>query len=1223
MKKKNTNGEEKKSRISKKRFFLNSAMYLALFGVAAATTYLIVPRPALGEDSSDDEGTGDIDDDPTISLTGKQKFISNLTNSATSGLNLAFTSFDAYFPGKDKDDSAKGNHIDASGTELTFSMEEVSAHGISLGLKGNVDYNGYKRQLDLLKVADDVYFSVVDLDNASYDFKYKASIEPKVSEDRDPTTGGLIQYEYGDVDWIVSDVLEILSAGGIQIDFPSIDLGGSSSSDSTVDSSNAATSEDGSSNTLTDILDSLNNMEEDAAHSYFTWNLPLGEETLPIGFKHDSEYNLSGVDFPAKTFDGSIENQQAYSIKNGEDEIGTIKASATVKTGTDSVDWFTFLPGQESQYHDIVDSASLFRKIARYAANPQFGLKTTNSLNVNSGNGLVLTHYESQGDSVTSSVLEQASLALSGTADFNDGLSSFGADVVFSADSSYAKLSGAYDGESAYMNVDDLLMAKVSKTNLDALFAKTEEALFSENGVEETAKETNDISDLISTVLDEFPTIKGFTEGHFEGAFDFIKSIEGKDNRFDVIFDLSPLKLDGEIVLSIDGTYSGDKEDATTDTYLSGIQFNGVKLSAFQLDGTLALDAYKPLSIHAEDYDELTHLPGIKDQIETVTSSKEAALSLSGHVYSGKKDDLGSDIGVAFSSDIGFSYGKKQAGIALTANQVSKKYSQDHHFAFSLDGDGNDFTNAALRYDSVNDASIDQESGLDETGKARTNPRSEKPLTGTMSISSMKDIVDTVKGMIPESEGEGEKSVFQKIAGAIGSLAGNDLADGLINHKFFGFAEKKILAEKASLSGDTNVFKLNGDLFGLSENPVVTIAYDQNTEEVNGGLKSLSFAMENTEISLGIAAVENVSESTLNPLKDEDLSTYTDFNTLKTLVEYGAGSFDLGKVASGDTSVYDVSMNLTLNIGQTPIDLLGVSLHLANEKDYLKAHLSIPYMPLIKGVNAPDDAIYFRDHEYEGRRSVDLYYSYKRGDEDYGDLYIARNSSYGRVTEVKDTVQLKGKDLLQKGQDTNATYSYDGIGWLLEYVLGVNESYLRKENAPETAPEESEAPVEEGTSLFEARFPHPEDFVKEYSFESDKLTWSMGVDVGSLLDERALLGDAMIYTTAKNVLSQDGSSSWKTLDSLKVRFSLALGNPDGTHQIVPASVEAAITLDNVATGVYQNTWSNVSINDFESIVSYDESGNPVFAYGDQYTKHYAKNGESPFNPGNYYVGVTC
>lgn len=1220
--KKTSKNNEKKNHISKKRFFLNSAMYLALFGVAATATYLIVPRPTIGSDDSDSDISDDDDDNP-IELTGKQKFISNLTNSATSGLNLAFDSFDAYFPGKDKADASKGNRIDASGTELTFTMEEVSAHGISLGLKGNVDYNGYKRQLDLLKVADDIYFSVVDLDNATYDFKYKASIEPKVSQDRDPTTGGLIQYEYGDVDWIISDVLEILSAGGIQVDFPSIDLGGSSSGSSGSASSGDTSSAD-SSSALSDILDSLNNMDEDASHSYFTWNLPLGEEILPIGLKHDADYNLSGVDFPAKAFDGSIESQQAYTIKNGDNEIGTIKASASVKTGTDSVDWVSFLPGQESEYHNLVDSASLFRKVARYAANPQFGLKTTNGLNVNSGNGLVLTHYSSEGGTVTGDVLEQASLALSGTADFSEGLSSFGADVIFSADSSYAKISGAYDGESAYMNIDDLLMAKVSKTNLDALFAKTEEALSSDGKVKETADEASDIADLISTVLDEFPTIKGFTEGHFEGAFDFIKSIKGQDNRFDLTFDLSPLKIDGEITLSIDGTYSGEKEDATTDTYLSGVQFKGVKLSAFQLDGTLSLDAYRPLSVVKADYNELAHLPGIKDQISTITSSKEAAITLSGHVDSGKQDDLGQNTGVAFSSQIGFSYDKKQAGIALTANQISKKYSQDHHFAFSLDGDGNDFTNAALRYDSVNDARIDEQSGLDENGKARTNPRSDKPLTGTMSISSMQDIVNTVKGMIPENDASDGQTTFQKIAGAIGSLAGNDLADGLINNKFFGFAEKKILAEKASLAGDTNTFKLNGDLFGLSENPVITIAYNSNSEEANGGFKSLGFSMEKVEINLGLDAVENVSDSVLNPLKDEDLSAYTDFNTLKTLVDYGAGSFDLGKVVSGDTSVYDVSMNLTLNIGQTPIDLLGVSLHLANEKDCLKAHLSIPYMPLIKGVNAPDDAVYFRQHEYEGRRSVDLYYSYKKGDEDYGDLYIARNSSYGRVTEVKDTVQLKGKDLLEKGQDTNAVYSYNGIGWLLEYVLGVNEDYLRKENAPETtAAGTAEAPVEEGTSLFEARFPHPEDFIKEYAFDSSKLTWSMGVDVGSLLDERALLGDAMIYTTAKDVVSADGSSSWKTLDSLKLRFSLVLGNPDGTHQIVPASVEAAVTLDNVSTGIYQNTWGNSSINDYEAIVSYDENGNPIFAYGDSYTKHYAKNGESPFNPGNYYVGVTC
>lgn len=1211
---------KKKSSIDKKRFFLNSGVFLALFGITTATTFLLVPKGAQGGDSDDDIDES-IDDDDNIVMTGKQKFITNLTNSATSGLNLSFTKLDAYFPGKDKSDSSKGNRINGAGTEVTFAMDEVSAHGISVGLKGKVDYNGYNRQVDLLKASDDIYFSIVDLDNSSYDFKYKASIAPKVTEDRDPTTGGLIQYEYGDIDWILSDVLEILSAGGIQVELPSIDLGGGSSSG---DSSSSSESDNSA---LSGILDSLNNMEEDEAHSYFTWNLPLEDQTFPIGLSHDANFGLSGIDFPAKTFEGNGEKQNAFSLKNGEEEIGTIQASAKVITGSDSVNWQDFIPGELGEYHSLVDSASLFRKMARYAANPQFGIRTVNSLNVNDGKGLVLTHYKSEEGKPTSETLEQASLNLSAGADFTDGLKAFSTDIDFSAASSYAKLSASYDGENAFMNIDDLLMARVSKTNLDALWSNVTASLSEDSSTKESMEQASEIGDLISVVLDEFPTIKGMTEGHYEGAFAFIKSIKGKDNRFEITFDLSPLHLEGEVSFVVDGTYSGSEENAQTDTYLTGVTFSNVKLSAFQLDGSLLLDAYKVPTINAEDYDELTHLPGIKDQITTLTSSQQAALSLSGSILGEEKDSLGNSVGVAFNSSIGFSYPEKQMGIKLTANQVSKEYSQDHHFSFSLDGDGKDFTNAAFRYDSKNDVAIDSKSGLDETGKARSNPRSNKPLTGTMAISSLQDIVDTVKGVIPEQEDDG-KTPFQKIASAFGNLAGSDLANDLINQKFFGFAEKKILAEKASLGGDVNTFKLNGDLFGLDENPVVEIAYQPNQESSNGGFKSLQFTLKNTKIKLGLDAVDNVSSALLNPLSGEDLSTYTDFNTLKTLFEYGAESTKLGKVLSGDTSVYDISMNLGLNIGDTAIDLLGVSLHLANEKDFVKAHLSIPYMPLIKGVNAPDDSIYFRDHEYEGRRAVDLYYSYEKGDADYGDLYITRDSSYGRVTEVRDTVQLKGKDFLEQSQDGDAVYSYNGIGWLLEYILGVNESYLRKSNASTEALEQASESVASSSdnafsTPFVSSFPHPEDFVKEYAFSEKDTSWSMGVDVGSLLDERALLGDAMVSIRGQDVSSEDGKTSWKTVSSLALTFNMVLGNPDGSHQIVPASIRAGLNLDNVSTGVYLNTWANAAINDFTSVVSYTDSGEVQFAYGDQYTKHYQKNGDNPFLPGNYYVGVTC
>ncbi len=1209
--KKNKDENKGKNKGAKKQFFLNGALLLALFGVTATTTYLLLPEKTLGGGDDTGETEEDNDDDNIRPITGVQRFISNLTNSATAGLNLSFDTLDLFFPGKDKTDASKGNVINGSGTEVTFSMEEASLHGISLGVKAKVDYNGYKRSLSLLKETEDVYFSINDDDNQTYDFKYKASIKSKVTEDRDETTGGLIQYEYGDVDWIISDILEILSSGNINVTFPKIDLGSSSSSSS---------EGTGSSDALSGILDSLSNMEEDAPHKYFTWNLPLGEETFPIGLSRDDDYNLAGIDFPAKTFSGDASSQVAYSLKNEGEEIMTVKASAKVKTGSDSINWLSFLTADVSEYHNIVDSAALFRKVARYASNPQFGLTTTNSLNVNSGNGLVLTHYKTEEDkTVGSEVIEQASLSLSGNADFKGGLQAFNLDMSLSADASKAAISAAYIDNEAYMNIDDLLMAKVSKTNLDALWGDVSTSLTSTSSVNESLNEIEGTQDLIETVLNNYETIKSFTEGHYEGAFDFIKSIEGKDNKIVVTFDLTPLKIDGEVALTIDGTYTDESEN--TDTYLSGITFKSVKLSAFELDGTVSLSAYKLPSLNKSEYDELTHLPGIKDQISSITSSKEAALSLSGSVNSGKQDKTGQNIGVSFDSDIAFSYQQKQAGIKLTANQISKEYSQDHHFDFSLNGDGENFTNAAFRYDSVNDATIDSQTGLDEQGKSRTNPRSSKPVTGTMSVSSMQDIVSTVKKMIPEEEDEG-KSTFQKIAASIGGLAGNSLADSLINNKFFGFAEKKILVEKANLGGDVNTFKLNGELFGMKENPLVTISYQANEESSNGGFKSLNFQTSDVSISLGLEKTSGLTADELNPLKNEDLSTYTDFNTLKTLVEYVEGSTKLGQVLSGDTSVYDVSLNLSLNIGKTTIDLFGVSLHLANEKDVLKAHLSIPYMPLIKGVNAPDNSIYFRDHEYEGKRAVDLYYTYAKGDEDFGDLYITRDSSYGRVAQVRDTVQLKGKDLVTKTASEGYSYSYNGIGWVLEYVLGVNESYLRKENLPENTAETATSSVEEGSSLFTSRFPHPEDFLKEYSFDSSNTEWSMGVDVGSLLDERALLGDAMLTIGGANISSENSASSWKTLNSMALTFGLKLGNPDGTGQLVPASIALNLSLDNVSSGVYKDTWSDQAINDFTSVVTYDENGNPSFTYGDEYTKHYV-GGDTSLLPGNYYVGVTC
>ena len=94
----------------KKHLLFYSGLFLALFCLTAGTTYFMLPRNGVAED----EDVVDTDDDDGIGgtkLTGMQRFVSNLTNSATSGLNLEFGVLDAYFPGK----GSKGNTIDAKG----------------------------------------------------------------------------------------------------------------------------------------------------------------------------------------------------------------------------------------------------------------------------------------------------------------------------------------------------------------------------------------------------------------------------------------------------------------------------------------------------------------------------------------------------------------------------------------------------------------------------------------------------------------------------------------------------------------------------------------------------------------------------------------------------------------------------------------------------------------------------------------------------------------------------------------------------------------------------------------------------------------------------------------------------------------------------------------------------------------------------------------------------
>lgn len=258
-----------------------SILFSSLFAFTCAATYLLVPAKVttIVESGDGQNGGGSTPDVPAPSH--KDTLINNLVGKVMgSGLELSLDKAEVTFSGSGE---KAINRLSLNGGRVALAISSLSLHGIDLSLDAPINYNGKSRGLNVDLLDDNLYFSVTnldDLDGTSYDLKYKvstASYDLDLDQDGEPdideATGGVLQYEYGQLDWAIDDILTILTDGDIKVPFPSISsaIGGSSSSSSS------------SSSLDTDaILSSMNDMEEGSLGGmpYFRWDLQIGELNL-------------------------------------------------------------------------------------------------------------------------------------------------------------------------------------------------------------------------------------------------------------------------------------------------------------------------------------------------------------------------------------------------------------------------------------------------------------------------------------------------------------------------------------------------------------------------------------------------------------------------------------------------------------------------------------------------------------------------------------------------------------------------------------------------------------------------------------------------------------------------------------------------------------------------------------------------------------------------------
>ena len=185
---------------------------------------------------------------PTVEseTTTVESMPKQLGNIVKTGLKLDMSTFVVSIPSKVDDIY---NVLDFSNAFAKIRIDELSLHGIEAEIGASLDYNGVNKDVDFLMADEELYFSLTDPIKKD-GFRFKTSIEQKDDEDAevDPTTRGIVYYEYGSLDYFIYSVFE-------SFDIPSIDLDLGKNGDSVAIDFDA-------------IAEATRNIEEINAHSF-------------------------------------------------------------------------------------------------------------------------------------------------------------------------------------------------------------------------------------------------------------------------------------------------------------------------------------------------------------------------------------------------------------------------------------------------------------------------------------------------------------------------------------------------------------------------------------------------------------------------------------------------------------------------------------------------------------------------------------------------------------------------------------------------------------------------------------------------------------------------------------------------------------------------------------------------------------------------------------------
>lgn len=1077
-------------------------------------------------------------DDESSSVAFAKPMNAQVLEGLSQGLKLEFSMFDLLIPANG---SRGENHIDLTSASAQIRLENLSLHGLDLSLDAPIDYNGLERELSLTLYHDNLYFSLsADRDDAvNYDLKYHTLVAPYDSGDGiDDTTQGISYYEYGDLDYVIAEILSVCGIDEISL---SLDKGIGVTFDW---------------DAINDSIDAIT--EYDATR--FLWELPIGENVYRLGLVHDNEGILSAIEFPL------IENTPTYATLN---EDFQLKFKAEI-VSDHNLSWAPRYA--ENEYTDIIDSLSLFREIAKLAEKKAFGLSADFNI----------THTEDEiiGDEehfATEAVDESAYLTLDGQIDLSKSFfGGINAELVLGQTGGQEKSIAIHSKDTetegnmnVFLNVNDILKVQTTTDVCDALISSIKDALGDES------IQNDMIMELLASLLSTFTGItkaidavkessfyENIDKKHFEDILSTIVDLQVSDNLISITVDLTAASLIGQATVLLNGT--------TEHMSLGKIILDNVGLrstndshTTFIIDGELDINPFETVEFDESGYSEMTHLPHWAEEISAIaehdqlqaqldgyalkqgTTSKITSTTANAYVYDPVAKRGRTEQGMAFHGSLAFDLVNRIGTGSMTFLDLKENFINDHNLKIDLTGeagendtDQNDMNgtgNQNAMFFEYNSQNVTATSGSSAYNSENRSEPSHDPLKGRFSIHSLNGLLDVILELTESTDPR-----FERLTNLVSGIMAETLLTKLLDGQYFELLSSKILTS-VEIAPDHSTFVIAPGIIQQNSGLTIKLGYDgDNIPSTIEVWMTLEGEEHDTEVYAKITLGATSFDSFPYQFSSHAESEFGDYSSIKKLLEFALGTITLGVTDNSSVTTYHLGGTINLRILTTDYPIsIDVFIYLNGTDVKIMGSL---YMPEVKplGLVAVTEADTY----------VNFYYETDGGDT-AGDLFLRR------ITIEKNTLSSDKTETSHRrvhGDD----FASNLLEWLMNYILNMGSIVTGNLD----------------TSSSSKQSLHGEDLIRGWSVSGtvDNPTWNVVVGMEGLT-HLSIFKDMTLTIKGKTATYSEGGKAYqkKSLYSLGGSLDISLIG------ISAASATIDLSIKNISSsGAYSDGWSSSS-----------------------------------------------